>query len=146
MRSMIPAEVRASYLVGRVDRLVRSAFEEVLADFGLTVTEFTALSVLASKPGLSNARLARRTLVTPQAMHKVMRALEQRDLVGRTSAPGSGRTLAAELTQAGQDLLVELQPSIQAAEDRLLSPLARNERAELVRLLGLVSGLDRSGP
>ena len=56
------AETRTSYLVGRADRLLRSILEECLADHPLTLNEVTALSVLASRPGLSNAGLARRSV------------------------------------------------------------------------------------
>lgn len=133
------SELTASYLVGRADRIIRAQLEEALVGTGLSLPEFTALSVLASRPGLSNARLARRSLVTPQAMHKVMRSLEDAGLVTRTAPPTGGRTLEAVITQSGAKVLKDVLPRVQAAEDRTLLALNAPERREFIRLLTLAS-------
>ncbi len=134
-------ELRLSYLVGRIDRMIRAEFEEALATAGLTLAEYTALSVMVVRPGLTNARLARRSLVTPQAMVQVLSALERRGLVERTAAPEGGRARHASLTDLGHTTLDAVQPHIDTAEDRLLAGLADADRRELIRLLGQVSGL-----
>lgn len=133
------SELTASYLIGRADRIISAQLEAALHGSGLSLPEFTALSVLAARPGLSNARLARRSLVTPQAMHKVIRSLEEAGFVTRTAPPHGGRTLAAEITEAGATLLNEMLPRIADAEDRTLIALAEPERRELVRLLTLAT-------
>lgn len=132
-------EQTASYLIGRTDRLIRSQLEEALDGTGLSLTEFTALSVLAMRPGLSNAQLARRSLVTPQAMHKVVRSLESAGLVTRAPLPEGGRELATTITEAGARLVTRVLPRIAAAEDRTLHALGADERRELVRLLTLAN-------
>jgi DNA-binding MarR family transcriptional regulator len=134
-------EQTASYLIGRTDRIVRAQLEEALLESGLSLPEFTALSVLASRPGLSNARLARRSLVTPQAMHKVVRSLERAGLVERTALPEGGRALATTITTAGAAMVAELLPRIEQAEDRTLQALDASERRELVRLLTLATSV-----
>ena len=133
------SDFTASYLIGRVDRIISAQLEVALSGSGLSLPEFTALSVLAARPGLSNARLARRSLVTPQAMHKVIRSLEEAGYVTRTAPPHGGRTLEAEITEAGSTLLEEMLPRITEAEDRTLASLDESERRELVRLLTLVT-------
>ena len=60
------------YLVGRADRVVRRAMNEVLAAHGVSLNQYTTLSVLAGRGGLSNAQLARRSLVSPQSMNEVL--------------------------------------------------------------------------
>lgn len=129
------SELTASYLIGRADRIVRAELEVALADCGLSITEFTALSVLLARPGLSNAGLARRSLVTPQAMHKVIRSLEDAGLVTRMSTEGGGRAMATTITEAGVELVADLRAPVRAAEQRALSGLTSPERQELVRLL-----------
>lgn len=136
-----PRDLTVSYLVGRVDRILKAELEEALADSGLSLPEYTALSVLSTRPGLSNARLARRSLVTPQAMHKVMRSLESQGLVSRTAPANDGRSLEAEITDAGRGILAGLADRIRRAEDQVFSGLDAGERRELLRLLGIVSGL-----
>ena len=132
-------EHTASYLIGRTDRIVRAQLEEVLVGTGLSIAEFTALSVLARRPGLSNARLARRSLVSPQAMHKVVRSLECAGFVSRVSAPEGGRALATTITSTGERMVREILPLIEAAEDRMLHALEADERRELMRLLTLAT-------
>lgn len=139
-------EQTASYLIGRTDRIIRAELETVLAESGLSLAEFTALSVLGSRPGLSNARLARRSLVTPQAMHKVVRSLERSGLVTRTITPEGGRALAATITEAGKRSVAEILPRVKEAEDRALHALDAAERREFLRLLTLVSSPPPSEP
>lgn len=134
------SEQRASYLVGRADRVLRSKLEVVLREVDMTLSEITALSVLQARPGLSNARLARRSLVTPQGMHKVMTSLEAAGYVTRSAS--SGRKLEAFITDAGRRKLVEAEPLMSAVEDEFLADLDATERATLVRLLARVSGMD----
>ena len=138
------AEPTVSYLIGRADRLVRAQLDDVLLETELSVAEMTALSVLETRPSLSNAQLARRSLVTPQAMHKVIRSLEERGLIRRTAAPNGGRTLETVLTKAGAQKLRALRPRLRDAEDRALVALGPDDRAELLRLLTLVSSSTRS--
>ena len=88
----IVTDTRTSYLVGRADRLLRAELERRLDGHTLTLNEVTALSVLVSRPGLSNAALARRSLVTPQAMHKVVRSLEELGMVERRASPNGAGT------------------------------------------------------
>ena len=61
-----------SYLVGRIDRVVRRHIDDVVKAHGLSVNQYTTLSVLDRRSGLSNAQLARRALVSPQSMNEVL--------------------------------------------------------------------------
>lgn len=137
------SELRLSYLVGRASRVLQTRIETVLDDTGVTLSELTALSVLAARPGLSNARLARRGLVTPQAMHKVMKSLERQGLVVRSAA--KGRSLGAEVTRDGFDVLRRIEPLLVAEEDEFLRPLDRGERMQFVKMLTRVCGLPPRG-
>src|SRR5690625_2223368 len=56
--------IRLTYLIGRLDHAVRRELDKRLAAHDLTVAQFTTLSVLTFRPGLSNAQLARRVYVT----------------------------------------------------------------------------------
>jgi len=53
------------YVVGRVNQGVRRELRKALSPWRLTVPELTTLSVLRTRPGLSNAQLSRRALTTP---------------------------------------------------------------------------------
>lgn len=51
-----------AYMVGRLDRALRRSFRRVLDPLGLTLGQYTALSVFYSSGKLSNAKLAERTM------------------------------------------------------------------------------------
>lgn len=135
---------RLSYLVGRLDRIVRREFVGALEAAGLTLAQYTALSVLAARPGLSNAQLARRSLVTPQAMNQALANLIDRGLINRRPHPTKGRVLSVELTRAGYETLAQLDSAVDEVEDRLLAPLASDERARLLDSLRRLTGVDQS--
>ena len=72
-------EPRVSYVIARLERAVRQGINERVRPYGLTTLQYTTLSVLGrGRPGdgLSNAQLARRSFMTPQAMGEVIEALE----------------------------------------------------------------------
>ena len=93
------------YLVGRMDRVVRRAIDDVVKAHGLSVNQYTTLSVLDHRSGLSNAQLARRSLVSPQSANEVLLTLEQRGLVKRRAHPDHGRILQTRLTAKGRRTL-----------------------------------------
>lgn len=138
-------DIRPSYLIGRLDRLIRAEFDQVLAEAGLTLPEYTTMSVLMARPGFSSAQLARRSLITPQAMGKVVIELERRGYIARPSVGSVGRAREIALTRQGRAALLRVQPRIAAAEDVVLHRLSPAQRALLVDLLQVAGGIgDRS--
>jgi DNA-binding MarR family transcriptional regulator len=123
------------YLVGRIDRVVRRAIGAVLEAQGLSVNQYTTLSVLDRRSGLSNAQLARRALVSPQSMNEVLLTLEERGLVRRHAHPEHGRILQARLTAKGRSLLARCDADVHRVEARMLSGLGDKDRAALRRAL-----------
>lgn len=130
-----------AYVIGRVDQGVRRELRRRLEPFGLSVPQYTALSILDAVPGLSNAQLARRSLITPPAMLEVLGALERRALVVRHRDPAHGRIRRAELTPEGRRLLRAAAREVDRLSDELLEPVPDDER-DVVRR-GLVAVMDR---
>jgi DNA-binding MarR family transcriptional regulator len=123
---------RLSYVIGRLDRAVRRELQDRLQPFGLKVPEYTALSVLRSRPGLSNAQLARRALITPQSMSEITVALERKGLVERDPDPAHNRILRAHLTAEGQRVLDDCDERVDDMEREMLSGLSPTERRRLL--------------
>jgi DNA-binding MarR family transcriptional regulator len=131
------------YLVGRADRVVRRAMNGVLAAHSVSLNQYTTLSVLARLGGLSNAQLARRSLVSPQSMNEVLLALEQRGLVRRRAHPEHGRILQAQVTAKGRKLLSACEAEVGGLEERMMKNLSTHERRSLRNaLLECVHSLD----
>jgi DNA-binding MarR family transcriptional regulator len=126
---------RATYLVGRLDRLLRRRLGDALAPHGLTLAEYTALSVLRSRPGLSNAQLARRTLITPQSMNEVLAHLVGLGLVSRRPDPDHARVLRTELTAAGKRTLAAANRTVAAIEREMLSGLTEAQATKFAAAL-----------
>jgi DNA-binding MarR family transcriptional regulator len=115
---------RVSYLVKWVERGLRTQLDAVLAGYALTTPEYTALSVLHERDGLSSAQLARRTFVTPQAMNQLVISLERRGLIARRPDAEHRAVLKTSLTRAGRALVERADRATRAIEERLLSGLS----------------------
>ena len=111
----IGPHARVSYVIARLDRAIRREIAEMAAPHGLTATQFTALSVLRTGKGLSNAQLARRSYVTPQSMIEMLGTLENKGLVQRAPAPDHGRIMHVELTAKGRRVLAQCDAEIDRA-------------------------------
>jgi DNA-binding MarR family transcriptional regulator len=132
---------RIGYVVARLDRALRREISALLAPYNLTVSQFTALSVLGDRPGLSNAQLARRVYVTPQSMNEVLSSLQERGLIVRSPAANHGRVVEVVLSDRGAEVLAECDRRVGEMEERMLAGVDRERlRAEL---LSCVARLDR---
>ena len=127
----VKAEPRLSYMIGRLDLAVRRYLSDRLDELGVTLAEYTALSVLRRGGALSNAQLARRSLVTPQSAIKVSTALERKRLIERLPDPDHGRILRARITGEGQAVLDSCDRVADEMESRMLADLSKAEREQL---------------
>jgi DNA-binding MarR family transcriptional regulator len=133
-------EPRVSYVIGRLDRVLRRRIGEAIAPHGLTVSQYTALSVLRSRAGLSNAQLARRTLITPQSMNEVLAELTARKLVRRRPDPAHGRAIRTDVTARGVRVMEACDREVDALERELVAGLGT---ADVERLRDLLVGCVR---
>jgi DNA-binding MarR family transcriptional regulator len=134
-------ELRLIYAVGRFDTALRAELKRRLAPLDLTLAEFTTLSVLTARSGLSNAQLARRALVTPQAMNQVLGSLEEKGLTRRGSpledrSGAHHRARGAQLTAKGERQVRRCIPLVDAIEDACFAEIKPSERAALATMLG----------
>src|SRR3954447_19312066 len=104
-RSLPPRPPSLLYAVKQVELAVRAHLDELLRPSGTTVLQYTALTVLDRRDGLTTAELARNSFVTPQAMGELVTSLERRALIDRRPDPGNRRRLLISLTPAGAELL-----------------------------------------
>ena len=114
---------RISYVVARLERALRREIDARLSEHGLTSTQYTALSVLARRPGLSSAQLARRSYTTPQSANQLVQALERDGLVERMPDPDHGRILRLQLTANGTRVLAACDAEVDRMEEQMLGSL-----------------------
>jgi DNA-binding MarR family transcriptional regulator len=128
---------RLSYLVKWVERGLRLRLDLALSPHGVTTPEYTALSVLRERDGLSSAQLARRVFVTAQAMNQLVIRLERRGLIRRRPSPAHAKTMCTSLTSKGAALLAACDRATLPIEDRVLSQLSRSDALVLRRALSI---------
>jgi DNA-binding MarR family transcriptional regulator len=141
----IPAvQSRIAYSVGRLERTLRQRLGEVTGRVGLTVAQYTALSVLEARGPLSNAQLARRSFVTPQAMNEIIAAMARKEMVAREPDARHGRIVRISLTRSGARVLRRCDEAARRVEEQMLAHLPRARRALLLRMLAeCVAALER---
>jgi DNA-binding MarR family transcriptional regulator/predicted RNA-binding protein len=130
------------YALKRAQHALHSTMDGELRDCGLSVSQYACLQILASRPRISNADLARDAFVSRQAMHQLLAGLQATGLV---SAVGQGRGQRYALTAAGPTRLGTASSTVAAIEQRMLATLSRAEREQLHRQLSIcTTALDSS--
>ena len=124
---------RLTYLVKRLEMAERARMEEVLRPLGVTLHQYTAMSILERREGLSSAQLARRHVVSPQAMHQLIASMERDRLIERRPDVANRRILRAWLTEHGAQVLRDSHTAVDAVEERMLSALTTEEAAIFAR-------------
>jgi len=117
---------------------------ELQAEHGLTLNDYEALYVLANTEGrrLKRVELARRLLLTPSGVTRLLEGLEQAGLVERISCPTDLRVAYAQLTDAGAEKLeVASCGHVGSIRALLEEHLSEGEIEELSETLGKLPGV-----
>lgn len=127
-----PPQLRLLYAIGRLDRGITRELQQGLKPLGLSPHQYATLTVLRSRSGLSNAQLARRAYVTPQAMNQVISSLIAEGLITRKPSGANQRILETRLTPKGRRLAVRCDRVAEEIENRMLDGVPPRQRAELL--------------
>ena len=91
-----------------------------LKSVGLTPAQYVALVELNLEPSITAASLARRCLVTPQAMMILLKTMDQQGLISREPHPRHQTVLELNLTKVGREALAVAGAKIDPIEERVL--------------------------
>jgi DNA-binding MarR family transcriptional regulator len=127
-----------SWLLARAAWTAQAEVRDALAHEGVRRHHFTVLLALAEAGPASQADLGRRLGIDRSDMAAVVADLERDGLIGRERDPRDRRRNVVTLTPAGAGALSRLQARVDAAQEALLEPLDKGERAELRRLLSRI--------
>jgi DNA-binding MarR family transcriptional regulator len=116
-----------AYLIGRLDRALRREFRRILEPLGLTLGQYTALSVFYHSGTLSNAKLAERIMVSPQAANELVKVMDENGWIVRHPDPHHGRIINISLTPEGKKLLKLSNKAAVNLEQHMLSDLSSDE-------------------
>ena len=134
------------------NKLSNSATTFYQREFGINVTEWRIMSLLAIEPGIPAARICHVIGFDKGPVSRTLGAMEKRGLVMIRSDPNDGRTHAISLTAKGRATHDRVIAAALDRERRLLACLSRDEQEALIDLLrrlhenlGAVTGDPRGG-
>lgn len=129
------SKLRLTYVIASLDRLLRRHMSEALAPLGLTLAQFTALSVLDARGKLSNAQLAQRSFITPQSANEVVGVMASRQWITREPDPNHGRIVLLQLTDEGRRVLAQCEVVAKEIDARMRTDVSREDAAAVQRHL-----------
>ncbi|WP_374625855.1 MarR family winged helix-turn-helix transcriptional regulator [Pandoraea sp.] len=129
------SKLRLTYVIASLDRLLRRHMSEALAPLGLTLAQFTALSVLDARGKLSNAQLAQRSFITPQSANEVVSVMAARQWITREPDPNHGRIVLLQLTDEGRRVLAQCEAVAKEIDTRMRADVSRDDAAAVQRHL-----------
>jgi len=117
------------------NKLSNSATVFYQRNFGVNVTEWRIMSLLAIEPGIPASRICNVIGFDKGPVSRNLAMLQKRGLVVIRTAPDDGRTHAISLTTRGRAVHDKVIVAALDRERRLLSCLKKDEREVLVDLL-----------
>lgn len=123
------------YMLKLIETGLRPSLESALSAHGFTTSQYTALSVLRVRPGITSSELARRSFVRAQSMAETVSSLQERKLIYKEPDPAHARRLLLQLTDRGEQALAEVEQPVEQAEAAILNGLSDSARTQLASSL-----------
>lgn len=125
-------------------RRLTQIYDERLAPFDLTVTQFSLLGHLRSFDGIGIGALAEKLITDPTTLTRNLRPLERRNLLVLAHDPNDRRSRRLHLTDKGREAYVTAKPAWAQAQKEMEQILG--ERAALALNASLDHMLERFAP
>lgn len=123
------------YLLRQAAGAFRTRMERALADLGVTQAQFAVLTMVAAYPGVSNADLARLSLLTPQTVSVIVANLKRSGALASKPHAVHGRIRHLALTTNGEKILARCKARVQALEQQLVADVSAKEEQTIRRWL-----------
>ncbi|MBB4361971.1 DNA-binding MarR family transcriptional regulator [Bradyrhizobium sp. CIR18] len=117
------------------NKLSNSATALYQREFGVNVTEWRVMSLLAIEPGIPASRICHVIGFDKGPVSRTLAGLEKRGLISIRTDPNDGRTHSISLTARGRATHDKVIAAALERERRLLSCLNKDEREVLIGLL-----------
>ncbi|MGO1078542.1 MarR family winged helix-turn-helix transcriptional regulator [Inquilinus sp. CA228] len=146
-----PAQIRLGWLDGAVAYHLRlaqaasfQAFAELAGETGLRPGRYAVLQLIHDNPGVGQTALSRAAGRDKTTLTPMLNDLERRGLITRTPHPTDRRGRMLRLTEAGEVARARLADCAKRHDARLDALLGAKDKAELIRMLRLITtALDR---
>ncbi len=121
--------------IRRLQQIAVAVFLQETDGHAVTPVQYAALQTVADQPGIDQRTLAGAIAFDTSTIAGVIDRLEARGLLARSTSADDKRVRLLTLTAAGDALLATVAPAMQRAQERMLAPLRKAERAEFMRML-----------
>jgi DNA-binding MarR family transcriptional regulator len=128
------------YVLRRAQLAGFDAFHRATASVDITPARYTAFTIIAANPGLTQSALGAALGTARSGAMMVVNWMEKRRLVERRHRPGDGRSWGLYLTRRGESRLRALNRRVRAHDAAFAARLAPGELATLKKLLDKLSG------
>ena len=130
------------HLLRRCQQIAVSIFLQECHGYDLTPPQFAVLTALARSGPLDQVRLAGFVALDRTTVSVVVRKLERRGLVKRQISEQDRRSKLIRVTGSGRQLLADVYPRVEQAQQRMLAPLSEAERRALIAILQKMAHLN----
>lgn len=138
-------EQAPGYLIRRAHQIAVAVFAEEVGAHAVTPVQFAILNVLMDEPGIDQITLAGRVVFDAATIGSVIGRLEHKGWLRRDADVQDRRRKLLWLTAEGEQAVLALKPGVEMVQQRILEPLAPEERHQLLALLAkLVTNHARS--
>ncbi len=132
-------------LLATAFKAARGDLQRRLEEHGVYAGQDYLLDALAEEDGLTVGALAERLRIEVPTVVKTVQRMEAAGLVRRSPDPADRRRSLVHLTERGRDVLPAVREALAAVSEQGTAGLSDDERAELLRMLGVVSENLRGG-
>jgi DNA-binding MarR family transcriptional regulator len=123
------------HLIRRAQQIAVSLFLEECAPVDLTPVQFAALVTVRDNPGIDATRLSALVAFDRSTLGNVLERMEAKELILRSGSKDDKRIKVLHLSPKGERVLQEAWPLAQRAQERILAPLAPEDREVFMRML-----------
>ena len=131
----VDLETLPGHYIRRLQQIAVAIFLQEAESHGVTPVQYAALQTVGNAPGIDQRTLASMIGFDTSTIAGVIDRLEARGLMQRNASPGDRRVRLLSLTAEGRTLLEAVVPSMLRAQERMLEPLPKPQRAEFMRML-----------
>ncbi|MEY4439124.1 MAG: Multidrug resistance operon repressor [Pseudomonadota bacterium] len=128
-------ETLLGYNASRAAHTLVSYFLRGVGSFDLRTVDFSVLSVIGHRPGVTSRQLCQQLNVLPPNMVVLLRELDKRGLIERQPHPTDRRAVGLLLSKEGKLLMKKAEKAASNADLKGSAHLSPAERKTLTRLL-----------
>ncbi|MBI4293991.1 MAG: MarR family transcriptional regulator [Betaproteobacteria bacterium] len=134
---------RPGFMVKRLHQVATAIFLEECGRYNMTPSQYQALCALQEHPGIDQSELGKLIGQDRSTVSLVVQLLLERGQIRRLVNASDKRRTNLSLSESGVQTLREVASAARHAQDRLLAPLAEEQRAGFLALLHML--LDAHG-